>query len=96
MSERFDQLSAKHKTLRLRTELERRQLAQAAHETERHLAGIDRSVNAVRRIVRNPALVVGAIGIVVFVGPKRVLGFASRAFMLYTTARRLLRLRRGG
>lgn len=93
MSDRFDQLTSHHSNLRARCALQRQHLAKTAHEIETQLSGIDRGVNLVRNIVRSPALIMGGVAIVALVGPKRLLRWASRGALFYTTGRRLLRLR---
>jgi hypothetical protein len=66
------------------------------NEIEQHLSGLDRGIGAARRWIKNPALIVGAVAVVALVGPKRLVGLASRGALIYTTARRLMNLRRPG
>jgi hypothetical protein len=89
MSERFDQLNAKHRDLRERGAVQRAHLAQTAEEIEGQLGKVDRGVSVVRRVARNPVLIVAGIAIVTLVGPRRLLSFASRALVFYSTARRV-------
>lgn len=93
MSDRFDQLTTHHSNLRARCALQRQHLAMTAHEIEQQLSGVDRGVTLVRNFARSPALVMGGVAIVALLGPKRLLRWASRGALFYTTARRLLRLR---
>ncbi|MDY6944394.1 MAG: YqjK family protein [Pseudomonadota bacterium] len=95
-SERFNQLIAKHSNLRLRSAVQRRELGTTMNDIEHHLSGLDRGIGAARRLVKNPAVLVGAVALVALVGPKRLVGWASRGALIYTTARRFLRLRRPG
>lgn len=93
-SERFNQLAAKHSNLRLRSAVQRRELGSTMNDIEHHLSGLDRGIGAAQRWVKNPALIVSAVALVALVGPKRLLGWASRGALVYSTAKRLMRLRR--
>ena len=94
MSQRFDQLSAHHSNLLARCAVQRQQLAESAEEIEHELGRLDRGVAVVRRVLRHPAMIGGAIAVVALIGPKRLLRFATSGLMWYSTARSLLRLRR--
>ena len=93
-SERFNQLSAKHSNLRLRSAVQRRQLGSTMNEIEGHLSGLDRGLGAAQRLLRNPAVMVGGVAVVALIGPKRLMRWVSRGALVYTTARRFMRLRR--
>jgi hypothetical protein len=94
VSRRFDQLSAHHSNLRAQIAVQRSKLAENAQEIEHELGRLDRGIAAVRRVLRSPALVGGAIVVVALVGPRRLVRWSTRALMFYSTARQLLRLRR--
>ena len=94
MSQRFDQLNAHHSNLLARIAVQRAQLGDTAEEIEHELGRVDRGLAAVRRVLRSPVLICGAIGVVALVGPRRLLRWSSKGLMLYSTARQLLRLRR--
>lgn len=94
MSKRFDQLSAHHSNLLARCAVQRRQLGESAEEIEHELGRLDRGVAVVRRVLRSPAMIGGAITVVALVGPRRMLRWATSGLMWYSTARNLLRLRR--
>jgi hypothetical protein len=94
MSERFDQLNAHHSNLLARIAVQRQQLGETSEEIEHELGRIDRGLAAVRRVLSSPILIVGAIGVVALVGPRRLARWSTRGLMLYSTARQLLRLRR--
>jgi hypothetical protein len=94
VSRRFDQLNAHHSNLLARCAVQRRQLAESAEEIEHELGRIDRGLAAVRRVLRSPAMVGGAIAVVTLVGPSRLLRWGTKGLMLYSTARQLIRLRR--
>lgn len=91
MSDRFDQLAAKHQTLRLASEVQRRELGSAAVELEERLGGVDRGIEAVRNFVRHPAVIVGGVAALAMIGPKRLLSVASRGAMYASLARTLLK-----
>jgi hypothetical protein len=93
VSERFNQLSAKHSNLRLRAAVQRRALGSTMNEIEHHLSGLDRGLGAAQRWVKNPAVIIGGVALVALVGPKRLMGWVSRGALIYTTARRFIRLR---
>ncbi|HEV8333904.1 MAG TPA: YqjK-like family protein [Steroidobacteraceae bacterium] len=94
MSQRFDQLSAHHSNLLARCAVQRRQLGESAEEIEHELGRVDRGLAAVRRVLRHPAMIAGAVAIVALVGPRRLLRWATSGLMWYSTARSLIRLRR--
>jgi hypothetical protein len=91
VSERFSQLTAHHSNLRARCAVQRRQLGETADDIERHLRGVDRGVRFVRGVMRNPAIIIGAAALIALLGPKRLLGWASRGAVLYSTVKRLRR-----
>ena len=96
MSRRFDQLSAHHSNLLARCAVQRRQLAESAEEIEHELGRVDRGLAAIRRVLRSPALIGGAIAVVALVGPRRLLRWSTRGLMLYSTARQVLKLKESG
>ena len=72
MSERFDQLHAQHSNLLRALRRAARQLAESAEEIEHELRPVGSRAAAVRRVLRSPALIGGAIVVVALVGPRRV------------------------
>jgi hypothetical protein len=94
MSQRFDQLSGHHSNLLARCAVQRQQLAETAEEIEHELGRIDKGIEAVRRVLRSPAMIGGAIALVALVGPRRLVRWGTKGLMLYSTTRQLLRLRR--
>ena len=92
MSERFNQLSARHQELRQRSAAQRRELAALAGDIEQRLGGVDRTMQTLRRFARNPVVIAGAFAVLAMIGPKRLLGYASRGAVLMGTARQLLAL----
>jgi hypothetical protein len=94
VSQRFDQLSAHHSNLLARCAVQRRQLGESAEEIEHELGRVDRGLAAVRRVLRHPAMIGGAVAVVALVGPRRLLRWATSGLMWYSTARSLIRLRR--
>lgn len=93
MSERFNQLSAKHSKLRLRAAVQRRELGSTMNEVEHHLSGLDRGIGAAQRLIKHPVVLVGGVALVAVVGPKRLMRWATRGALIYSTARRFMRLR---
>lgn len=93
MSERFNQLAAKHANLRLRSAVQRRALGSSMDDIEHHLSGLDRGLGAAQRWAKNPLVLIGGVAVVALIGPKRLMGWVSRGALIYTTARRFIRLR---
>ena len=94
MSQRFDQLKGHHSNLLACCAVQRRQLGESAAEIEHELGRVDRGLATVRRVLRSPAMIGGAIAVVALVGPRRLLRWGTNGLMLYSSARQLLRLRR--
>jgi hypothetical protein len=92
-SERFNQLAAKHSNLRLRAAVQRRQLGSSMDEIEHHLSGLDRGLGSAQRLLKNPAVLIGGVAVVALIGPKRLMRWVSRGALIYSTARRFIRLR---
>jgi hypothetical protein len=93
MSERFNQLMAQHSNLRLRAAMQRRLLGATMNEIEHHLSGVDRGITAARRLVKSPAIIAGGVAIFALVGPRRLMRWATRGALVYSTAKRFMRLR---
>jgi hypothetical protein len=93
-SERFNQLAAKHSNLRLRASVQRRELGATMNDIEHQLSGIDRGLARATRVLKNPAVIVGGVALVAIVGPKRLMRWITRGAVLYSTAKRFIRLRR--
>jgi YqjK-like protein len=92
MSERFDQLKARHDQLRLRSAIQRRELAQLSASIRQRLDRVDRGVNIVRGVVRKPLAIAAGFAILALLGPRRLLGLVTRSALVLTTAQRLARL----
>jgi hypothetical protein len=93
MSERFNQLVSQHSNLRLRAAVQRRQLGETMNEIEHHLSGVDRGISVAHRLVKSPAVIVGGVAIFALLGPRRLMRWATRGALVYSTAKRLMRLR---
>ena len=92
-SERFNQLAAKHSNLRLRAAVQRREMGATMNDIEHQLSGVDRGVARVSRVLKNPAVIVGGVALVAMVGPKRLMRWVTKGALLYSTAKRFIRLR---
>jgi len=92
VSERQAQLAQRREALRARCAVQRLHFADTTAEIDEHLGGLDRSINVVRTVIRSPFLIAGAIGLFVLIGPRRVVRWAGRGALLWSTARRLLRV----
>ncbi|HEX2494829.1 MAG TPA: YqjK-like family protein [Steroidobacter sp.] len=95
MSERFEQLAARRKRLLLRSAAQRGELARISQDIGEDLARIDRSLSAMRAFVRHPAVIAGAFAALAIIGPRRVLGFASRAAPFLNSLRERFNAPRG-
>jgi len=93
-SQRFHQLTAKHSNLRLKAAVQRRALGSTMNDIEHQLSGLDRGIGAAQRLIKNPAVLVGSVAVVALYGPKRLLRWVTKGAMVYSTAKRLIRLRR--
>jgi hypothetical protein len=91
VSDRFDQLTAKHQRLRLASEVQRRELGAVSVELEERLSGVDRGLAAARNFVRHPAVIIVGVAALAMIGPKRLLSVASRGAMYASLARALLK-----
>jgi hypothetical protein len=92
-SERFNQLAAKHSNLRLRAAVQRRELGATMNDIEHQLSGVDRGISRVSRVLKNPVVIVGGVALVAMVGPKRLMRWVTKGALLYSTAKRFIRLR---
>jgi hypothetical protein len=92
MSERFDQLVAHHSNLRARCAVQRQHLGETADQIEGQLSRVDRGISIARSIVRRPVMIVAGVALIALLGPKRLLRWAGRGAILYSTTRRLLRV----
>lgn len=93
-SERFNQLAAKHSNLRLRAAVQRRELGSTMNNIEHQLSGVDRGIAATTRVLKNPAIIIGGVALVAMVGPKRLMRWITKGALVYSTAKRVMRLRR--
>ena len=96
MSDRAIELALRRDALRAHCAVQRHHLGQTAGQIETQLGGIDRGINVVRAIAKNPVLVAGGISLFVLLGPRRILSWIGRGVMLMSTVRRVLRITRHG
>ena len=93
-SERFNQLAARHASLRLRSAVQRRELGATMSEIEHQLGGVDRGIATATRVLKNPMVIVGGVAIFAMIGPKRLMRWLTKGALAYSTAKRFVRLRR--
>jgi|RhiMetdeSRZDD1v2_1073273.scaffolds.fasta_scaffold2094239_2 hypothetical protein len=89
MSDRFNELSAKHRALLERCAVQRTHVGQMADDVQGRLGRVDRAVGIVRRLMGSPLIIVAGIAVVALIGPGRLLRLASRAAVVYPTVRRV-------
>ena len=92
-SERYIQLAAKHSNLRLRAAVQRSELGATMNDIEHQLSGLDRGIATATRVIKNPVVVIGGVALVAIIGPKRLMRWVTKGALVYSTAKRLMRLR---
>lgn len=92
MSDRTLELAARRNALRAHCDVQRSYLAETARQIESHLSGIDRGIALIQRFAHKPLLVVGGVGLIMMLGPRRLLRWAGRSAFLFASGQRLLRL----
>ncbi|NJO12610.1 MAG: hypothetical protein HC872_03150 [Gammaproteobacteria bacterium] len=91
MSGRSEELAERIQELQARCEEQRQEFSMDAGAVELRLRRVDRGLQLVRRAATTPVLVGVAVATLLLLGPKRILGWASRALLMVTTLRRLSR-----
>jgi len=91
MSDRRSELQERRRELLQESESQRRSLAQTTRELELRLQGIDHVINLARRFVAQPVLIAGGLAAIVMIGPRRLLAWAGRGIVLFSTGRRLFK-----
>ena len=91
MSDRRVELQSRRRELLARSELQRRSLSHMTRDIETRLRGVDHVIDVARRFVAQPLLIAGSLAAVVMIGPKRLLGWAGRGLILFSTGRRLMK-----
>lgn len=93
MRRREFELARRREALVARSAAQRALLVAAADEIIGRLDRIDQRINAVRRFLQHPWLLLGAIAAMALLfGPRKLLRIASRSALWFTTAQRVLRL----
>jgi hypothetical protein len=88
MTARLRQLELRQRALVLRSDLQRRALADEGLSIGARFEGVERKVALGRQLLSWPALGAGALALLAFAGPRRALRLASRALVFATLARR--------
>jgi len=88
MTARLRQLELRQRALVLRSDLQRRAIADEGLAIGARLDGVERKVALGRQLLSWPALGAGALALLAFAGPRRALRLASRALVFATVARR--------
>ncbi len=91
MSDRRAQLAARRLDLLDKSDRQRRSLANHAQQIEARLRGADHVIGLARRFVAQPLLLAGGLATIMMIGPKRLIAWAGRALVLFSTGRRLLK-----
>jgi hypothetical protein len=92
MSEREQELAERHAELRLQCALQRRAVAAEVDAMQARLSSVDRFAILARSAVLQPRVLMAGIFALVAFGRFRALNTVSRAFLLFTAARRLWRV----
>jgi hypothetical protein len=75
--------------LRLRIAAQREHLGAQVRAIEARLAGIDHRLAQARDFLRSPVAWAGGVALVLALGPRRLLRFASQALLALGTLRRM-------
>jgi hypothetical protein len=92
MSDRQLELAARRAALIVQASEQRDHLKLLAGNIKEGLAGIDQGIEVVRAVANKPTVLAGAVAMVSFIGPRRLLRAAARSAMLITTGRRVFKL----
>jgi hypothetical protein len=91
MSDRRAELEYRRRELLAKSAAQRKLLTSSAGEIESRLHGLDHVIHLARRFVAQPVLLASALTVVMLIGPKRLLSWAGRGLVLFSTGRRLLK-----
>jgi hypothetical protein len=91
VSERLEEIRLKRQALQARCAAERQEFAMHGDILEARLYKVDRVYMIARRVASKPILIGVALAVAVFLGPARLLRWASRGMFLVSTVRRLTR-----
>lgn len=94
MSDRQLELAGRRSALIAEANAQREQLRSLAGDIKERLTGVDRGIEVARSVARNPAVVVGAVAMVAFIGPRRLVRALARSAMFIATGRRIVNLLR--
>jgi hypothetical protein len=78
--------------LRAHCAVQRIHLGDETRHLEAKLAGVDRAINVVRNIAKQPLLIAAAVAVLALIGPRRIVSVAGRCAVLFTTGKRVMRL----
>ena len=92
MSERSHFLRLRVEALRAHCAVQRIHLGDETRHLETKLAGVDRAINVVRNIAKQPLLIAGGVALLALLGPRRIVRVAGRCAVLFTTGKRVMRL----
>lgn len=96
MKRRARELARRREVLLARSAAQRAHLVAGIDQITARLESIDQRIDAVRRFLRRPWLLLGAIAAAgVLLGPGKLLRIASRSALWFSTARRVVHLVRG-
>jgi uncharacterized membrane-anchored protein len=90
MSDRQLELAARREALIAQSTAHREQLKLLAADIQERLAGVDHAIEVARTVAKKPTVIAGAIAMVSFIGPGRVLRALTRSAMFIATGRRLV------
>jgi hypothetical protein len=91
VSDRLTDLALRKAELLERSDRLREDIAGYSTDLEGRLTGIDTAILAVKRVASNPLVIAGGALAVFVMGPRKLLRLASRAFLFFSTARRIWR-----
>ena len=93
MRRRARELERRRAVLLARSSLQRAELVAGVDQITARLERIDQRIDAVRRVLRRPWLLTGAIAAVgMLLGPSKLVRIVSRGALWFSTARRVAHL----
>jgi hypothetical protein len=92
MNSRSQQLAARRLQLQQRCEVQRTTTATLIQQALTPLQSIDAGWASARQFLIHPLTLAGGGVLALFIGPRRILRFASRAWLLTAAVRRLIGL----
>jgi len=89
MSDRLHELVLRRRALQVRCASQRAQLDEVSGEIQHQLRHIDRGIELAQRAVSRPMLIFIGLAALTFIGPRGMVRWISRGFLLATALKRI-------